>query len=291
LARVAVFVDAGYLIARAAEALTGAAVGRRGVILDETRVISDLIAFAEAKAHCPGELLRVYWYDAAGALPTAEHIRLAELDDVKLRLGTLNSVGQQKGVDSLIIADMIELSRNHASDSFVLVGGDEDLRVGVQVAQTYGIRVHLLGVEINGSKAQSAFLAREVDTNSGWTAAEVARFLAIRPAPPAAPIVAPVQTPVVAQPALETGGAAAAQPQNPTAEELLERVAKEFYETLTPTDLGDIRTVWTASQSIPQPHDGRLLARSGVALGRPLDVPEKREMRRIFTRLLEAYAG
>jgi hypothetical protein len=288
MARVAVFVDAGYLIARGAEALTGSP-ARRGVILDEPRVISELIKFAETKASC--DILRVYWYDAAGTLPSAEHIRLAELDDVKLRLGTLNSVGQQKGVDSLIIADMIELSRNRAGESFVLVGGDEDLRVGVQVAQTFGIRVHFLGVEINDSKAQSPLLAREVDTNSRWTTAELSAFLKIRPAP--APfVVSTVEAGTGIPPAAPIGTAAAARPPDGVEiTEILERAAHELYETLTDADLDDIRIVLRASQSIPQPYDGRLLARSGAAIGRPLEVSEKRETRRLFRRLVEQGPG
>lgn len=269
MARVAVFVDAGYFIERGAEALTGTATGRRGVILHEAKAIGELIAFAERKARCPGEVLRVYWYDAAGTLPTAEHIRVAELDDVKLRLGTINSLGQQKGVDSLIIADMIELSRNHASDSFVLVSGDEDLRAGVQVAQAYGIRVHLLGLEVNGSRAQSPLLTREADTNSSWSAAEIAKFLSPRPAA-AAPVdrVAPKTTTAPARDGLE-------------------RAVREFFDALARTDLDDIRTVYSASGSIPQPHDGRLLARCGATLGRALEITEKRAMRRIFARLLD----
>lgn len=103
MARVAVMVDAGYLIARGAEAITGiSGLGRRGVILDEAAAIQALISFAESKTVSPGEILRIYWHDAAGAQPTAEHIRLAELDNVKLRLGTFNSYGEQKGVDSLV---------------------------------------------------------------------------------------------------------------------------------------------------------------------------------------------
>ena len=98
--RVVVFVDAGYVLARGSEALTGAKNGRRGVILDESKAVASIIRFSEKKAKKHGQILRVYWYDASGPQPTAEQIRLAELDNVKLRLGTLNSFGKQKGVDS-----------------------------------------------------------------------------------------------------------------------------------------------------------------------------------------------
>ncbi|MHB8140103.1 MAG: NYN domain-containing protein [Vulcanimicrobiaceae bacterium] len=284
LERVAVFVDAGYLIARGAEALTGIPAGRRGVILDESTVVKDLINFAEIKARCPGSILRVYWYDAAGSQPTAEHIRLAELDNVKLRLGTLNSLGKQKGVDSLIIADMIELARNGAVGDFLLVGGDEDLRIGVQVAQTYGTRVHLLGIEIGGDRAQSPGLAREADTNSGWTIADVSTFLSLRQAAQPIPVQS-VGTPgtvdVTENPANTRDQAVTVIP-----DQTLEEAVREFYSTLIQADIDDIKTVWDASGKIPQPHDGRLLARTAAAIGRSLDVSERREMRRIFTRLL-----
>ena len=65
---------------------------------------------------------------------------------MKLRLGQLNSEGQQKGVDSLIVTDLIELARNKAISDAVVLTGDEDIRVGVQIAQSLGVRVHLLGI-------------------------------------------------------------------------------------------------------------------------------------------------
>ena len=42
-------------------------------------------------------LLRVYWYDGTSTGPTAQHLTLAHLQDVKVRLGFVNSVGEQKG--------------------------------------------------------------------------------------------------------------------------------------------------------------------------------------------------
>ncbi len=79
--------------------------------------------------------------------PTAEQQDLADSDDVKLRLGVIAYTGRQKGVDSLIVTDLIELARNHAITDALLLSGDEDVRIGVQIAQTYGVRVHLLGVQ------------------------------------------------------------------------------------------------------------------------------------------------
>ena len=104
--------------------------------LDHAAVIAKLKAFAETQSGFP--LLRVYWYDGASQGPTPQHNTLARLADVKVRLGLVNSYGQQKGVDSLIVTDMLTLARNRAMAHCVLLSGDEDLRVGVQMAQECG---------------------------------------------------------------------------------------------------------------------------------------------------------
>jgi len=80
-----------------------------------------------------------------------------------VRLGFLNSAGQQKGVDSLIVTDLVELARNRAVGDVVLVSGDEDVRIGVQLAQSFGVRVHLVGVKPCAGN-QSPELRQEADT-------------------------------------------------------------------------------------------------------------------------------
>ncbi|WP_240483638.1 NYN domain-containing protein, partial [Streptomyces pathocidini] len=98
-------------------------------------------------------LLRVYWYDGARRrLHTTEQQRIAELPDVKVRLGNLNANNQQKGVDSLIRTDLETLARHRAISDAVLVGGDEDLVSAVEAAQGYGARVHLWGIEALGGR-------------------------------------------------------------------------------------------------------------------------------------------
>ena len=89
------------------------------------------------------------------------HAELAESDGIKLRLGYLNMAGEQKGINTLIVTDMIELARNGSMCDAVLVSGDEDVRVGVVVAQSFGVRVHLLGIAPSRS-SQSKQLRMEV---------------------------------------------------------------------------------------------------------------------------------
>ena len=81
------------------------------------------------------ELLRVYWYDGvmAGGL-TPQQRAISELPDVNFRGGLVNSKGQQKGVDSLIVMDLFELASNRAVTDAALVTGDSDLAIGIDLA-------------------------------------------------------------------------------------------------------------------------------------------------------------
>ncbi len=175
--RVAVFVDAGYLIARGGEAQWGPGVRRKDLLLDVPAICGALIRFAERVSGLP--LLRIYWYDAArrGWL-NPEQLALANQRRVKLRLGVLGYDGKQKGVDSLLVTDLITLARNRAMAECVLVAGDEDLRVGVQQAQEHGVPTHLLGIAASdGFVAQSILLRQEADEISAWTVNDIGPFL------------------------------------------------------------------------------------------------------------------
>lgn len=94
---VAVFVDAGYLFAQGSVALTGSKKERNVLDLNVGAAVAELIAIARAKSD-NAPLLRIYWYDGAILRSglTAEHEKLAYSDFVKLRLGSMNSFGQQK---------------------------------------------------------------------------------------------------------------------------------------------------------------------------------------------------
>ena len=112
-----------------------------------------------------GELLRVYWYDAArDRVPTIDQRVIAQMPWVKLRLGNLNARGQQKGVDAQIRADMEALARHRAITDAVLIAGDEDMVPAVEAAQTFGVRVHLWGIEPPYGTNQAERLVWESDT-------------------------------------------------------------------------------------------------------------------------------
>ena len=182
--RTAAFVDAGYVYAAGSKLLSGTNLPRNSVQLDIDAVLAALRE-AVAAVSLSSSLLRVYWYD--GVLrtgPTTEQEKLADSDGVKLRLGMIAFTGRQKGVDSLIVTDLIELARNHAISDAILLSGDEDVRVGVQIAQSFGVRVHLLGIE-PGVNNQSRLLRQESDTTTEWQRPEVEQLLAVQSHDPA----------------------------------------------------------------------------------------------------------
>ncbi|MDJ0343863.1 NYN domain-containing protein [Streptomyces sp. H10-C2] len=159
----AVFVDAGYVYAAAGRLVAGTE-DRQAFDLEAEGIIEAFID--KARSLFPdSRLLRVYWYDGARRrIHTREQERIAELPDVKVRLGNLNASRQQKGVDSLIRTDLESLARHRAISDAVLIGGDEDLVSAVEAAQGYGARVHLWGIEAADGRNQADPLLWEVDS-------------------------------------------------------------------------------------------------------------------------------
>lgn len=265
--RIAVFVDAGYLFAGGGTALTGGLVRRVDLSLSAASARSELIAFAESKApEC--SLLRIYWYDGirVGNAMSADQAAIADLDDVKLRLGFINGRGEQKGVDSLIVTDLIELARLHSISDAVLLSGDEDVRVGVQIAQNYGVRIHLLGIApARGS--QSPTLRQEADTTSEWDKDTVEKFLSTR-----------------ADVALHEASLAISPPE--TDDDQLSDVVAAFFTSLEEADLEALAAFWKGSRGLPREFDAKLLALAASRLGRRLERGEMKDIRAAFQMLV-----
>ena len=162
LSRYAIMVDVGYIYAAAGELLFSAG-SRREYRVDADKLIQALTRHADELVR--GELLRIYWYDAArDRVPTIDQRVIAQMPWVKLRLGNLNARGQQKGVDAQIRADMEALARHRAITDAILVAGDEDMVPAVEAAQAFGVRVHLWGIEPPYGTNQAERLVWESDT-------------------------------------------------------------------------------------------------------------------------------
>ena len=288
--RIAVFVDAGYFFAEGSIEVCGRKIPREETSLDHQALIRKLKDFAEGLSELP--LLRIYWYDGAFASPTPQQRTLADQADMKVRLGSVNSKGQQKGVDSLIVTDVITLARNRAMADCVLLAGDEDFRVAVQQAQEYGVRVHLLGIR-PARENQSPSLLREADSSHEWSCQDLRGILECRPrraeptdmdAQPDAP------PPARAHPAEsvlpDTDGRS---DHGQTLQQVATRVADDVPLTDVPSLTAHIR----ATNLIPTEFDARLLRTLQNAIGGydVLDSKQKRDVRSAFLDALEERLG
>ena len=291
--RVAVFVDAGYLFAQGSVALAGQKLPRGRLVLDPEKTIDALADFATRVSRV--DLLRVYWYDGTSTGPSSQHITMAHVARVKVRLGFVNSFGEQKGVDSLIVTDMITLARNHAMSEAVLLSGDEDLRVGVQQAQVFGVRVQLLGIRPSRG-SQSLFLLQEADSTHEWSPDDLAPFLSCKPEIAVVPAVASaVAAPAPPEPAVVGVPAPLGPPAlvaPPPAEPLLVPdplvdVASALAREIPAAELEALTESIRQSGQIPREFDGRLLAEGGRALRTRLDPAQKKEVRNAFLKACE----
>ena len=159
----AVFVDAGYLYKQGSTAQFGLPLGRKEVHLDAQGFVSSLWTWLQGRYE-RDDLLRTYWYDGApkGVASSDQH-SVAALAFVKLRLGRINSAGQQKGVDTLIVRDLMVLSQERSIERAVVISGDEDLREGIEYAQDRGVMVTVVGIDADGRSNQSVELVRGAD--------------------------------------------------------------------------------------------------------------------------------
>ena len=262
--RAAVFIDAGYLFAAGARLLTTGRPSRDELYLDYDALLTLFTQLARELTGLP--LLRIYWYDASFGAPTPQQIALAYRPNLKLRLGSLNQQGQQKGVDSLLILDLVALARNRAMADALLITGDEDIRVGVQQAQELGVRVHLIGVS-PARENQSGTLVQDADTLRELSASELKSFLALMPQATASNWAA------------ASGNIAYASPD-------LTAVARRVANELGPETLEAARQE-SLSGSLPPPIDRRLLlAGSNELGGAALSSEQKRALRTAFLELL-----
>lgn len=269
--KIAVFVDAGYLYALCCIARFRAPQPRVRVDLDLDAVVRQLKFEVAALDGGGGRLIRIYWYDGAPKSGmTADQARVASAADVKLRLGSVNNYGEQKGVDALIAHDLSELARNGAIEAAILVSGDEDILVGVQTAQSFGVRVHLLGIDPLHSQAQR--LRHEADVCHEWPEGLVAPWLNLKPSARAY------------QPTTEDGaeydyGTGALPDMEPIVDAMQPAIEGRQYALLN---------LWERSNRIPREIDSQLMRVLSSTLGRQLSAQEKPALRQTFIEALRA---
>ncbi len=283
--RYALFVDAGYFFAAGSQAAFGERLPRKEVALKspETMIKSLRQAASEATDGLPP--LRTYWYDAMpGPRLSQEQSHLAMMAGIKLRLGALNSLGEQKGVDSLIVTDIIDLAKNRAIADAVVVSGDEDLRISVQVAQSFGVRVHILAAG-DASRNVSAALRMEADSvlslSGDWFASHL-EIQGPRPAPAFNGAAhwshaAPHQEAAMPEADLET---------------IAHTVIHETLDGLEPHEIEHLGQQFAYQSTVPPEYDRRLIAKVAARLsGRRLSSAEMRHIRNLFIQATQNRQG
>jgi uncharacterized LabA/DUF88 family protein len=283
--RHAIFVDAGYVFAQGSVSLSGSKTPRTQLKLDATEIIAQLTALAMAKS-AGVSLLRIYWYDGAWNGPTVEHLALANTENVKLRLGSINSAGEQKEVDSLLVTDLIDLARNQSICDATVVTADTDVRIAVQIAQTFGVRVHLIGLEPS-RVSQSPSLRQEVDTVHEIAKADVSKFLKLlTPVPKPAVALGPAAV-IATAPAAVAAAVPKASASVGPAKTIDQVIDEAVQKTLAPpADISALKAALAASTGVPMEYDRRLLGTCRTLLQRDLTGDERREMRSLFKKKL-----
>jgi uncharacterized LabA/DUF88 family protein len=274
--RYVVLVDAGYLLASAGALVHGVA-NRRDLRFDAPGLVSAVRT--EAAERIDGELLRMYWYDAArDRVPTVEHRAVASLPAVKVRLGNLNRQGQQKGVDALLRSDLETLASNGAITRAALLAGDEDMLPAVEAAQSYGVEVHLWAVEPPYGRNQAERLVWEADGVHEIGRELLAPHVEVVVRPPAAVPAQPAEPqPVPAVPAPHPTPAllaglrrapvpAPTGPDPAVASEVGEHIAGKWLVTRGRENLADL----LPGPALPTVIDRELLVAGEEELGRSL---------------------
>ena len=244
--------------------MTGSSRPRESMELGRSEIISTLKSTASDKT-IGAPLLRIYWYDGLlHGRPSAEQESLASMDNVKVRLGTVTA-GRQKGVDSLIVTDLIELARNHAISDAVLLSGDEDLRIGVQIAQGFGVRVHLIGIEPSRGN-QSYLLRQEADTTTEWSKRDIGQLLSVKSSAYTNP-----------QDAISSSS------DEENTDEILDGIIADIAGSLSENErAGIVVALSQKPQDVPHDFDRKLLSRGRTKIGRDLSQIEKARLRDKF---------
>lgn len=268
--RHAIFVDAGYFFAAGAQAAFNSDTPRKKITIKDSEKLFAALREKTASITDGIPLLRAYWYDAMpGPRLSLEQSSIAKLNGVKLRLGALNSAGEQKGVDSLIVTDLIDLARNRAIADAVLISGDEDLRIAVQIAQSFGVRVHVLAAG-DPAKNVSHSLQMEADSVSSLDSAWFQQHLELTTPPiSASSTPAKVATPVTSV----------------TIEQASISVSNEILEQLQQEQIVLLKDHFVSSTTIPPEYDRKLIAKVSEALSsKRLTGDEMRHVRGVFVK-------
>ncbi len=152
-----------------------------------------------------------------------------------------------------------------------MVSGDADIRVGVELAQKFGARVHLVEITRIGQHNLSIALQEEADTVTDWTKEDIQKFLSVN-----RPVTLSVQ-------GLSDGLSTSKVVEAEAVPSVFSLVVDEVLNATSPEDLvaisGDLHST---PNFIPPMYDGRLLSGCRNRLSRDLEQSEKTKVRNLF---------
>ena len=247
---VAGFIDVGYVRAAVARAC---GIEPSRVRLDAAALVRMVEDVAEKWS---GLMLRAYWYDGQHPADDPRHApqrkyldAVASNPGIQLRLGHIVSrtpawhaqldkaltacnvdrarfdrlfplaqqkESQQKGVDALIVLDLVRLAQRRAYDIAVIFSGDRDIAEAVRAAQDEGRRVTLMMLDERSVAPELRSLADSVIAVSTETLQSLNRTQ-VRPDPTPRPAAAATSDPAPAAPTQAAPAQAAAVEEPPVA--------------------------------------------------------------------------
>lgn len=275
--RAAIFIDAGYLFSAGSRLVANERLTRSQINLSYDAALKFFGQLVNELTGLP--LLRIYWYDGSSTGPTSQQLALAYRPNVKLRLGYVTQHGEQRGVDTLMLNDLMTLSRNRAIADAVLLTDDEDLRVGMLQAQESGIRVHLVGIHPTREN-QSSSLIQEADTSRELSLPEMQGFLSRAANPGHLVGHIPVHANGISVPQTEDGETPSSNAAGPLPS--LASVALRIAAALSSEERNAL-VQDSGIVSVPSLIDRRLLVAGTQATGGlPLTPDQKRQIRAAF---------
>ncbi len=219
----------------------GARVGRHG--------LAHVVARALDGAGLPSLLLRTYWYSDRDDGLT--------LDDQTQRLVPNYDADGGASVAAAMASDLLALAQRGACETVVIASDDDRLVGAIEEAKLHGLRVCVLGDE--GMSDLSA-LAEE-DASSARLLRQADRRLLIHAS------------------ALGQGGAGAREASE--AWPRVQEMVNAWWLERDPDEAALLQQTLQSSHGLPQDLDRLMLARARAALGRTLDIAEKRQLRNL----------
>ena len=287
--QVAVFVDAGYLFALGSIAITGQTSKRERVGIKSDVFLTEIKNLVRQLTGAK-PLLRVYWYETSTSNRVLghEHVNIGQTNEIKLRIVPLHQHNFRTAVTSAIARDLAELGRNGAVSDAVLLVRNDALRTGVEFAQSYGVRIHMLEIFADQDNEFSA-MSSDADTNTAWHRTEVEKFLIEQDLFAVAEFETSTR-PNVKTPTMEpnpvTDGAFEPQKLPRTipdeTKSAIHTVVIEYIEQLYDEELKACMGFWRNGRGVPNSYDKSLLFECRNALERNLTEDERVVMRNSF---------